>query len=79
MTEEAEPQFFDPFGANEHFITGVHREMIGTELVRLTCYATEGPDRIVKVRVLMPVAVLLAERDKTAHFLRGLRDGGRMM
>jgi hypothetical protein len=63
------PNYFDPFGAPEHLIDGFVREMICTELVRLTCLATEGRDRIVRVKLLIPVPVLVAERAATATFL----------
>lgn len=60
----------DPFGAPEFFVNGVaSREMIGADILRVVYFATEDGERIVKVKLLWPVAALLGHHVETATFL----------
>jgi hypothetical protein len=63
----------DPFGAPEFFISGVgQREFVCPELLRLSFYAIESGEQILRVKLLVPVPVLVAEQRATAHFLAGI-------
>lgn len=65
--------YTDPFGAPEFLITGVKREMICTELLRMCCYANEGGEKILRVKLLMPMQMLILERQKLAAFMSSIQ------
>jgi hypothetical protein len=63
----------DPFGAPEFFISGVgQRELVCPELLRLSLYEAENGEHILRVKLLLPLRVLMAEQRATAEFLAGV-------
>lgn len=64
--------FIDPFGAQEFFCNGVFRQNVCTELVRLSFFTHEDGEKILKVKLLMPVAVIWAEQRKLAAFMAAM-------
>jgi hypothetical protein len=63
----------DPFGAPEFFISGVgQRELVCPELLRLSLYEAEHGEHILRVKLLLPIRVLIAEQRATAEFLAGV-------
>lgn len=73
-------EILDPFGAPEFLVSGLgRRELICSEIVRLSWFAVEHRDRILKVRLLIPLRVLIEERDRTGRFLLDLTQGRRLM
>lgn len=72
--------FIDPFGAPEIWTDKVaYREIACPGVVRLVFAAEEHGESIVKVKILMPVAVLLAEQTRTFAFLTGARAAALLM
>ncbi len=69
----------DAFGASEFFVTGVHREMICSELIRLTYYATEDGQKIVKARVIITMQDFLREQRAMMHFIGAIRVNASLM
>lgn len=66
----AEESFIDPFGAPEFFVDGVaYREMVGSDLVRITYFSRDHGDQIVKVKLLVPCAIIASEDVKMRWFL----------
>lgn len=62
-------RLIDPFGAPEHFVNGIKREIVCPGLVRVSFYATEGNENIVKVKLLVSVAFYMNERLALQAFL----------
>lgn len=62
----------DPYGAAEYLITGVKRELISADLSRMCCYAAEDGQNILRVKLLIPVQMLITERQKLSLFIDGM-------
>lgn len=63
-------RLIDPFGAPEYFVNGVQHCLVCPELVRVSFYATEGNESIVKVKLLVPVTFCMTERLALQAFLK---------
>lgn len=62
--------FVDPFGAPEFFVDGVaYREMVGSDLVRITYFSSDHGEHIVRVKLLVPCAIIASEDIKMRWFL----------
>lgn len=59
----------DVFGAPEFLVSGIYREMICPELVRLTLYRVEDGQKIIKARVLMTASDFTKENHRLARFI----------
>ena len=63
-------RYLDPFGATEYLVEGVaYREMIGPDLIRFGFFVTDGGERVLRVRLVIPVKQLVLENDTTRQFL----------
>lgn len=66
----------DAFGVPDVFVTGVIRERICNELVRLIYFADEGGHRVVKAKVLIPIATMKRESLALRNFITELDADG---
>jgi hypothetical protein len=66
----ARESFIDPFDAPEFRVSGVAwREMVSTDTVRSVFFVREGNEGILKVKLLIPIAVMAAEHDRAREFV----------
>ena len=64
--------FIDPYGAPEFFCSGLaFHQMAGPGIVRFVYYEDDGEplERIVRVKLLLPLAVVLTTQSWTREFL----------
>jgi len=64
--------FIDPFGAAEYFCTGLaYLQMAGPGIIRFVFYEDDGEplESIVRVKLLLPIAVIAGNELRTKAFL----------
>ncbi len=61
--------FIDPFGAPEYWIDVVSREIASPGVLRMYFGARDGDENILKLKLLVPMAVMIRERQITDDFV----------
>jgi hypothetical protein len=62
--------FIDPFGAPEILVEGVaYREMVGSDLLRSVFFANERGERIIRLKLLIPVMICTREHRELHSFV----------
>jgi hypothetical protein len=60
----------DPFGAPEFLVDGVaYRIMVGTEMIRFAFHSEEEEGRILRLKLVFPVAQLFETQNETRLFV----------
>lgn len=62
--------WIDPYGSPEIYVDGVaYRESVGTDIVRSVFYACEQGEKIIRVKLLIPVAICATEHQNLHNFI----------
>lgn len=62
--------YIDPFGAPEYLVDGhAFRCMVGTELIRFGFYVAEEGHRILRVKLVIPVAAVMQSHPMTRELI----------
>ena len=60
----------DPFCAPEIYVDGVaYRERVGTDIIRSVFYANEQGERIIRVKLLIPISICAVEHERLHEFI----------